>query len=345
MHSTIKGLRRAKSRRPSAPAGCLYRLVPGWGWGLFSKCAGSLSGRTAPPWRSGPSAPRCWAAESAGCPKGSSRGTERPYGLRNYEIRYHRAVASLVVAPRVTDKQRLRDRRDQIYDTEIASKFADARNIRRPHPKSTEGFLSPHFARGVRLAEIDGINALRQIKVRGCYRLACEYLDGFIEIRSFNDIGSNAQGNISSEAQSSSQLGFQDYQDIEADLYGPGTIRIEEISPGRFNVYWNGTRPYKGLLIVKDSPRPVADAKEYLQREHINTGEIRVITLVEAKNRGRKPIGDKAMTTAERVRNHRAKFNACKPHRRTETDAVRPSAPSVADGVGCSIRRRRQGQR
>jgi hypothetical protein len=214
--------------------------------------------------------------------------------------------------------QRLRDCRDQI-GTEIAQKFEDARNVRRPHPKSKEGFLSPRFARGIRQAEIDYIDALRYIKIRGRYRPASEYLDGFIDVRSFDDMEST------SKVQSALQLGFRDYQDIEADLYGPSTIRIEETSPGRWDVYWNGTRHDKGTLIAKDSPTPVRDAEEYLRREHVifSGDEIRMHILREAKKRGRKPIGERAMTGAERVKEHRARLNnACKPHRRPRTAAA-----------------------
>jgi hypothetical protein len=43
-----------------------------------------------------------------------------------------------------------------------------------------------------------------------------------------------------------------------------------------------------------------------------------------ARTRGRPPIGDRAMTSAERVRRHRAKFTTPAPHGRHETGAVRP---------------------
>jgi hypothetical protein len=137
--------------------------------------------------------------------------------------------------------------------------------------------------------------------------------------------------------QSALQLGFRDLQDIERELYGAAVIRIEETSPGRWNVYWNGTRHDKGTLIAKDSPTPVRDAEEYLLREHVifSGDEIHLHTLREAKKRGRPPIGEKPMTNAEHQRKwywkHRARFDpAATPGRtKTGTDRPPPLGPTV----------------
>jgi hypothetical protein len=293
---------------PSAPKGCLYRWVPGWGWGLFSKPIiqrpntkaeldednrnqrGLGVGLAAPPRRIGPCAPNRWPAVPPGL---------RPYGLRPYEIKYQQAVASVIAAPRITESNRIRDLRDNIAD-EVRQRFEDERNIRRPHKrfKGHVWLLSLRFARGVRLAEIDGINALRAIKINGCYQPASEHAGGFIDATYSNDEASR-DGSLTEVA--STGFGYQDVADDVENVLGPVTIRGLEISPNRWDVY------YKGRRILEGSPRPIIDARHVLQREGVNSGEVRrMIVLRERHRPGRKPLGDVAMTTVERVAKHRA---------------------------------------
>ena len=306
------------SGRPGDVRGCYKRWIEGWGWGWFARpYPDGAAGITAPPWRIGLWAPRQWAAEPPGL---------RPYGLREYEKQHRKAVASLIAAPQITETQHIRDLRDQIYDTEIRQKFGDTRNVRHWHRRRAGGLwlLSPRFARGVRLAEIEGINALRQIKVNGCYNPASEHAAGFIDGTYSNDEASR-DGSITEKA----STGFG-YQDVTAEIEGPdGTIRALETSPGRWDVY------HKGRRILEGSPRPLADAKQELQRDGINSGEVRLIIVHERQKPGRKPIGERAQTGAERKRKYDAKRQIAKrarklcaklktpaPHRRNETGVV-----------------------
>jgi hypothetical protein len=143
--------------------------------------------------------PNRWAAEPAG---------ERPYGLRPYEAKQAQAIASLVLAPRLTETQHIRDLRDGIYDREIrARKLENARNVRHPHPRFAAGLLSIRFACGIRQLEIEGINAMRANKTHGCYRPATEHEEGFVDTVSFDDCA------VSKEVAS----GFG-YQDVTAEV-------------------------------------------------------------------------------------------------------------------------------
>jgi len=168
------------------------------------------------------------------------------------------------------------------------------------------------------LAELEGINALRVIKVHGCYRPPGEQSDGFVDTAFFHDgLHDDMKHNV----------GFG-YQDVTANVEGPeGTVRALETSPGRWDVY------YKGRRVLQGSPAPLADAKRELQREHINTGEVRLIIQREAKKPGRKPIGEVAMSGAQR----KAKYDAKKKLQLPATQRALPPGAAAPPPLGPAV--------
>jgi hypothetical protein len=97
-----------------------------------------------------------WAAEPAG---------RRPYGLRPYKLKRAQALASAILAPVITDTQRIRDLRVHIHEQrrESGAAFQD-------------GHSSPaEFARGVRWAELEAIDQWRRHDQR---RRFIDVLDG-----------------------------------------------------------------------------------------------------------------------------------------------------------------------
>jgi hypothetical protein len=98
--------------------------------------------------------PKGWAAEPAGA---------RPYGLRPFELKEAQALASIIVAPQVSDdpyhSQRLRDLRARIIEQgrDSGAAFQNETNIR-----GKDGLLSHEFARGVRWVELECIEQYRK---------------------------------------------------------------------------------------------------------------------------------------------------------------------------------------
>jgi hypothetical protein len=169
--------------------------------------------------------PNRWAAEPPG---------ERPYGLRPYELKEKQALASAVETAtlRLTDNQWLRDLRKHLQERsrESGAAFQDAL---RKHLTAAE------YARGVRWAEIDGIEQYRRH----------EQLRWFIDGRARAD-----ESNVPYE--------------VDTQIAG---FSIEEVAN---DVAEDRRAKYMRPMRQRQSPGP-------------------------------KPKGERAMTGAERVRNHR----------------------------------------
>jgi hypothetical protein len=129
--------------------------------------AGLWKGWTAPPRRIGPSAPRRWPAESDEPEKTVEisisanrwRSKWRPYGPRPYELKWDQTIASRTITDRLRlsnarhNYQRLRDQKAHILERRrrSGSLFRDK-----------DGPTPAQFARGVRWAELEGIELYRR---------------------------------------------------------------------------------------------------------------------------------------------------------------------------------------
>jgi hypothetical protein len=220
------------------------------------------NGFTAFPPRVGAAAPERWPAEAPGL---------RPHGLRPYEVKWLRGIASRTITDRMRlsndpyNYQRLRDLKAHILE-------------RRRHSGSLfrdrEAPTSAQFARGIRKAEIDGIELYRK---RGQLRW---YMDA----------------------------------PVDDEVIDQKIAKSDD--------------PYLADRIPHGRDSQIAALAGFKFQELDNTIARRRRKygrpLRERRKAGRKPLGDRAMTTAERVRKHREKSKAPAPHGRSQTGVVQP---------------------
>src|SRR5262249_30420944 len=210
--------------------------------------AGIWKGRTAPPPRIGAAAPKRWP-------------TEAPDGLRPHEYKWAQVLASRLITDRLRlsgdryNCQRLRDLRAHIHERACFSGAAFQNEKKWP-----KKFPNTKFARGIRWAEIEGIELYRRH----------DQLRWFVDARFEAD---NDVPFIDGAIADSAGYGFQEVNN---------TVARRRRKYGR--------------------------------------------PLRERRKAGRKPLGERAMTTAERVAKHRArkKLPALATHERVPAGADQP---------------------
>jgi len=301
---------KSKGQRPAAPAGCKYRWVKGWGWGLFA-CRTAISmerkgepsrglwlGLTAPSWRIGPWAPDRWP-------------TKQPIEPPPFTLRTYQAIVSAVITDALAlsndpcSLQRLRDLRVHILECrrESGSLFQDTPWGTPPH-SFTFGQYPPRKhtakqARGIRWAEIDGIDLYRR----------SDLLRWFIDAPT-NDVTDNQR--VAKRADPYTAAANLPHG-VDSALAWEGGLEFHEVDEALKRAY---IRALVGAIPSRKALSPRAYALAYKDREErvralaetMTWTDVRKAFEAAAKTHrkpGRKPIGLIAQTTAERVRKHR----------------------------------------
>jgi len=326
-----------KLQRPATRAGCVYRWVKGWGWGLFpckrpiplwrkfkdgsrEPLEGLWLGLTAPPPRIGPLAPRRWA--------------DQPVETPPFVLKRHQALASAVITDQLAPSNdpctldRLRDLKAHILErrAESGSLFQDTPWGAPPH--------SFEQARGIRWAELDGIELYRRSDQLRWFQdaLANDITDNQRVAKRADPhtaIADNIPHGLDSEI--AAMTGFE-FEECDAAM-------VERILEKRCPTYEQEIEAARAGWVVQREDLShlfrTGDYEKYLQGFEVPLPLLSSL-LRERRKPRRKPIGEVAMTGAQRrIKHYYAHKPTLLPRERNAPGAVVPvplghAAPGIS---------------